>query len=66
MTLSAPAIAGSRSGIRRCPACLELRNWDHRLLQTWKPFYVPVTDKCNLCTYGECDLVEWRQGFLRN
>ena len=38
------------------PGMLELRNWDRRLMQTWKPFYVPVTDKCNLCTYGECDL----------
>ena len=38
------------------PGILELRNWDRRLLQTWKPFYVPVTDKCSLCTYGECDL----------
>ena len=38
------------------PGMLELRNWDRRLMQTWKPFYVPVTDKCSLCTYGECDL----------
>jgi CO dehydrogenase/acetyl-CoA synthase alpha subunit len=38
------------------PGMLELRNWDRRLLQTWKPLYVPVTDKCSLCTYGECNL----------
>ncbi len=44
------------------PGSLELRNWDHRLLQTWKPFYVPVTDKCNLCTYGECDLANGGRG----
>ena len=44
------------------PGILELRNWDRRLLQTWKPFYVPVTDKCSLCTYGECDLSEGRRG----
>ena len=40
------------------PGMLDLRNWDRRLLQTWKPFYVPVTDKCSSCTYGECDLSE--------
>ena len=44
------------------PGSLELRNWDRRLLQTWKPFYVPVTDKCNLCTYGECDLSNGGRG----
>jgi len=38
------------------PDILDLRDWDRRLLQTWKPFYVPVTDKCSLCNYGECDL----------
>ncbi len=38
------------------PDWAELRNWDHRLLQTWRPFYVPIADKCNLCCYGECNL----------
>ena len=44
------------------PGMLELRNWDRRLLQTWRPFYVPVTDKCSLCTYGECDLSSTGKG----
>jgi anaerobic carbon-monoxide dehydrogenase, CODH/ACS complex subunit alpha len=44
------------------PGMLDLRSWDLRLLQTWKPLYVPVTDKCNLCTYGECDLSEGKKG----
>ena len=44
------------------PGILELRNWDHRIMRTWKPFYVPVTGKCNLCTYGECDLVDGGRG----
>ena len=44
------------------PGMLDLRNWDLRLLQTWKPLYVPVTDKCNLCTYGECDLADGKKG----
>lgn len=44
------------------PGMLDLRNWDARLLQTWKPLYVPVTDKCNLCAYGECNLAEGARG----
>ncbi len=44
------------------PGIAELRNWDHRLFRTWKPFHVPVADKCGLCTYGECDLTEGRKG----
>src|SRR5208283_1706686 len=44
------------------PGVLDLRNWDRRLLQTWKPLYVPVTDRCNLCTYGECDLSDGKKG----
>jgi CO dehydrogenase/acetyl-CoA synthase alpha subunit len=38
------------------PEWADLRSWDHRLLQTWRPFYVPIADKCNLCCYGECNL----------
>ena len=44
------------------PGILDLRNWDRRLLQTWGPFYVPVTDKCSLCTHGECDLSAGKKG----
>jgi len=44
------------------PGMLDLRNWDRRLLQTWRPLYVPVSDRCNLCSYGECDLSEGRKG----
>ncbi|MCX6004268.1 MAG: acetyl-CoA decarbonylase/synthase complex subunit alpha [Chloroflexi bacterium] len=44
------------------PEIPDLRNWDRRLLETWKPLYVPVSDKCNLCTCGECNLAEGRKG----
>jgi acetyl-CoA decarbonylase/synthase complex subunit alpha len=44
------------------PGMLDLRNWDYRLMRTWKPFYVPVDDKCNLCTYGTCDLKDGKTG----
>lgn len=40
----------------------DLRNWDRRLLQTWRPFYVPIVDRCNLCSYGECDLAGGNSG----
>ncbi len=44
------------------PGMLDLRNWDYRLMRTWKPFYVPVTEKCDLCTYGSCDLGSGKTG----
>ena len=44
------------------PSIADLRNWDRRLLRTWNPLYVPVADKCNQCTYGECDLSEGKKG----
>jgi len=44
------------------PGMLDLRNWDRRLFQTWQPLYVPVTERCNLCTYGECDLTTGKKG----
>ncbi len=44
------------------PGWTDLRNWDQRLLQSWRPFYVPVSDKCNLCSYGECDLAGGNKG----
>jgi len=44
------------------PGIADLRNWDHRLLTTWKPFHVPVADRCGFCTYGECDLAGSRKG----
>jgi len=47
------------------PGMLDLRNWDRRLMQTWKPFYVPVTDRCSSCTYGDCDLSGGGRGACR-
>ncbi|MCS7121138.1 MAG: CO dehydrogenase/acetyl-CoA synthase complex subunit alpha [Archaeoglobaceae archaeon] len=38
------------------PGILELRKWDHKLLERYEPFYAPVQDFCNLCTMGPCDL----------
>ncbi len=38
------------------PDLADLRNWDMRLLKTYKPFYAPFCDLCCFCTYGKCDL----------
>jgi acetyl-CoA decarbonylase/synthase complex subunit alpha len=40
------------------PEIPDLRNWDMKLLQTYKPFYAPFCDLCCFCTYGKCDLTE--------
>jgi len=44
------------------PEIPDLRNWDMRLLKTYKPFYAPFCDLCCLCTFGKCDLTEDRRG----
>lgn len=44
------------------PEIRDLRNWDMRLLRTYKPFYAPFCDLCCLCTYGKCDLTAGRRG----
>jgi acetyl-CoA decarbonylase/synthase complex subunit alpha len=44
------------------PEIPDLRNWDMKLLQTYKPFYAPFCDLCCFCTYGKCDLTEDRRG----
>lgn len=44
------------------PELPDLRNWDMRLLKTYKPFYAPFCDLCCLCTYGKCDLTGGKRG----
>ena len=44
------------------PEVPDLRNWDMRLLKTYKPWYAPFCDLCCLCTYGKCDLSQGRRG----
>jgi len=44
------------------PDSAELRNWDLRLMQTYKPFYAPACDLCCWCTYGKCDLTAGKKG----
>lgn len=44
------------------PELPDLRNWDMRLLKTYKPFYAPMCDLCCFCTYGKCDLTGDKKG----
>jgi anaerobic carbon-monoxide dehydrogenase, CODH/ACS complex subunit alpha len=44
------------------PSLTTLRSWDRRLLDRYKPFYLPFCDLCCLCTYGKCDLTGTKHG----
>ena len=44
------------------PSMTALREWDKKLLQRYKPFYMPFCDVCCLCTYGKCDLTGNKRG----
>jgi acetyl-CoA decarbonylase/synthase complex subunit alpha len=44
------------------PSITTLRDWDMKLLNKYKPFYLPDCDLCCLCTYGKCDLTAGKRG----
>jgi acetyl-CoA decarbonylase/synthase complex subunit alpha len=44
------------------PSLTTLREWDMKLLQRYKPFYLPFCDVCCLCTFGKCDLTGGKRG----
>ncbi|MEM2137174.1 MAG: CO dehydrogenase/acetyl-CoA synthase complex subunit alpha [Candidatus Methanomethylicia archaeon] len=44
------------------PSITTLRNWDHILLNRYRPLYLPYCDLCCLCTYGRCDLSRDKRG----
>ena len=44
------------------PSLTTLRDWDMKLLNRYKPFYMPACDLCCLCTYGKCDLTAGKRG----
>ncbi|MFP3985113.1 MAG: CO dehydrogenase/acetyl-CoA synthase complex subunit alpha [Candidatus Bathyarchaeia archaeon] len=44
------------------PSITSLREWDMKLLQRYKPFYLPFCDVCCLCTFGKCDLTGDKRG----
>ncbi|MFX1236691.1 MAG: acetyl-CoA decarbonylase/synthase complex subunit alpha, partial [Promethearchaeota archaeon] len=39
-----------------------LRSWFMKLMERYKPFYMPICDMCCLCTYGKCNLSKGRTG----
>jgi acetyl-CoA decarbonylase/synthase complex subunit alpha len=44
------------------PSLTALREWDMKLLNRYKPFYLPYCDVCCLCTFGKCDLTGNKRG----
>ncbi|MCW4044638.1 MAG: CO dehydrogenase/acetyl-CoA synthase complex subunit alpha [Candidatus Bathyarchaeota archaeon] len=44
------------------PSISTLRDWDMKLLNKYKPFYMPDCDLCCLCTFGKCDLTAGKRG----
>jgi len=44
------------------PTMSTLRDWDMKLLNRYKPFYMPDCDLCCLCTFGKCDLTGGKRG----
>jgi len=51
-----------RMGPTPFPSIKDLRGWDHKLLQRYKPLYMPFCDLCCLCTMGKCDLTGDKRG----
>ncbi len=44
------------------PTIPTLRSWFFKLMERYKPFYMPICDMCCLCTYGKCNLSKGRTG----
>ncbi|MHC1624997.1 MAG: CO dehydrogenase/acetyl-CoA synthase complex subunit alpha [Methermicoccaceae archaeon] len=49
-------------GITPKPSVEDLRDWDMRLLERYKPTYSPMSETCTFCTYGPCDLSDGKEG----
>ncbi|MEM3386735.1 MAG: CO dehydrogenase/acetyl-CoA synthase complex subunit alpha [Nitrososphaerales archaeon] len=44
------------------PTIMDLREWDLKLLKRYQPFYSPLSDFCEFCTFGKCDLTAGKRG----
>ena len=44
------------------PGIADLRNWDFKLMDRYKPFYAPYCEMCCFCTFGKCDLTGNKKG----
>ena len=49
-------------GPTQFPSITSLREWDMKLLNRYKPFYLSFCDVCCLCTMGKCDLTGDKRG----
>jgi len=49
-------------GPHPAPGLRDLRSWFFKLMDRYKPFYMPICDMCCLCTYGKCNLSKGRTG----
>lgn len=49
-------------GPHPAPHLRDLRSWFFKLMDRYKPFYMPICDMCCLCTYGKCNLSKGRTG----
>lgn len=50
------------AGPYHMPGIVELRKWDHRLLDRYDSSYEPTLDICEICTFGPCDLSDGKRG----
>jgi acetyl-CoA decarbonylase/synthase complex subunit alpha len=44
------------------PSITDLRDWDFKILERYRPYYLPMCDVCCLCTFGKCDLTGDKRG----
>jgi acetyl-CoA decarbonylase/synthase complex subunit alpha len=44
------------------PSITDLRDWDFKILERYRPYYMPMCDVCCLCTFGKCDLTGDKRG----
>jgi len=58
----APQNWAEKCGPTPFPSMTALRDWDRKLLTRYRPFYMPSSDVCDLCTYGKCDLTGNKRG----
>ena len=44
------------------PEIASLRDWFMRIIDRYPPFYMSISDVCELCTFGKCNLAKGRRG----
>ncbi|KXA90963.1 hypothetical protein AKJ63_00795 [candidate division MSBL1 archaeon SCGC-AAA259D18] len=44
------------------PGLTDLRDWDFKLMERYRPQYYPACDQCCFCAFGVCDLSDGKEG----